>query len=111
MSRSHFSHYFKSATGMSPANFVTQIRLEEASRRLIQSDQKLSVIAKETGFADANHFAKCSAGIITSVPARFASSCDSFIPARVRRSAAVLFSSVHHLVLHHLMHQFQRIAK
>jgi AraC family transcriptional regulator, arabinose operon regulatory protein len=58
MSRSHFSHHFKATTGLSPAAFATQVRLEEACRMLTQSDSKLSLIARQTGFADANHFCK-----------------------------------------------------
>ncbi|GAC1559878.1 MAG: hypothetical protein NVS2B7_34350 [Herpetosiphon sp.] len=57
-SRSHFSHIFKRATGIGPAHFIQQIRLEEATRRLIHTDQTISIIARETGFANANHFCK-----------------------------------------------------
>ena len=58
MSRSHFTHYFKAATGIAPARFVTQVRLREAAQRLVQSREKLETIARECGFADANHFCK-----------------------------------------------------
>jgi len=58
MSRSNFSHRFKAVTGLSPAYYVQQVRLEEATHRLINSDLKLEAIADQTGFADANHFCK-----------------------------------------------------
>ncbi len=58
MSRSHFSHYFKSKTGLSPARYVTDLRLEQVSKRLADTDDKLEVIARQTGFADANHLCK-----------------------------------------------------
>ena len=58
MSRSHFSHHFKAATGLPPAQFVTQVRLEEVARRLLESGQTLEAIAVGTGFADANHLCK-----------------------------------------------------
>lgn len=58
MSRSHFGHHFKAVTGLGPAEYITQIRLDEASKRLAESDDKLERIARETGFADANHFCK-----------------------------------------------------
>jgi AraC-like DNA-binding protein len=58
MSRSHFGHHFKATTGLSPAHFVTQVRLQEASRRLLACDEKISAIARQTGFADANHLCK-----------------------------------------------------
>jgi AraC-like DNA-binding protein len=58
MSRSHFSHYFKSITGATPAQCITQIRLDEAIHRLLHTRQSLGEIAAETGFADANHLCK-----------------------------------------------------
>ena len=58
MSRSHFSHYFKATTGLSPARYITDLRLEQVSKRLADTDDKLEVIARQTGFADANHLCK-----------------------------------------------------
>jgi len=58
MSRSHFSHHFKSVTGLSPARFITDQRLQEVARRLGQTRQTLKEIAADTGFADANHLCK-----------------------------------------------------
>ena len=58
MSRSHFSHTFKAATGLAPAQFIQQIRLEEAMRRLLHTQQPIGLIADATGFANANHFCK-----------------------------------------------------
>jgi AraC-like DNA-binding protein len=58
MSRSHFSHDFKAATGLSPAQFITQVRLQEVARRLVNGSDKLEIIARDTGFADANHLCK-----------------------------------------------------
>lgn len=58
MSRSNFSHYFATATGDSPANFVAEIKLEQVTRQLLQSDLPLRTIAAQTGFADANHLCK-----------------------------------------------------
>lgn len=58
MSRSRFSHYFKNTTGIAPAQFVIQVRLEEVTERLLNSEMTLEEIASETGFANANHFCK-----------------------------------------------------
>jgi AraC-like DNA-binding protein len=58
MSRTRYSHYFKVNTGISPAAFMTQVRLEEVARRLAQTDVTLAALARETGFADANHLCK-----------------------------------------------------
>lgn len=58
MSRSHFSHYFRRLTGLSPANYLRTLRLEAATERL--RDRRLSVkeIAAATGFSDANQFCR-----------------------------------------------------
>jgi AraC-like DNA-binding protein len=58
MSRSHFSHSFRAATGIAPAQFIRQVRLEEATRRLLHGEQPIEAIARDTGFANANHFCK-----------------------------------------------------
>ena len=36
MSRSHFSHDFKARTGLSPGRFMAEVRIQEASRLLLQ---------------------------------------------------------------------------
>jgi AraC-like DNA-binding protein len=58
MSRSHFSHHFRGATGLSPGKFITDVRLQEVNRRLVRSRDTLKTIAAQTGFADANHLCK-----------------------------------------------------
>jgi AraC-like DNA-binding protein len=58
MSRSHFSHMFKAVTGCAPAQFVLQVRLEEATRQLLHTDQTVAMIAQATGFANPNHFCR-----------------------------------------------------
>lgn len=58
LSRSHYSHLFKAATGLSPASWVQQVRLEEVARRLTHTDDKLQKIAAQTGYGDANHLCK-----------------------------------------------------
>ncbi|XHR29040.1 MAG: helix-turn-helix domain-containing protein [Chthoniobacteraceae bacterium] len=58
MSRSNFSHCFHAVTGMSPALFITKVRLAEVNRLLRNGTDTLEKIAAETGFADANHLCK-----------------------------------------------------
>jgi AraC-like DNA-binding protein len=57
LDRTTFSRKFKSTTGISPAAFVTEVRLEEALK-LLRTNAKLEEVAASTGFADANHFCK-----------------------------------------------------
>ncbi len=58
LSRSHYSHRFSRATGISPAAFIAGVRLDEARRLLMQCNRPLKDIAEETGFSDANHLCK-----------------------------------------------------
>lgn len=58
MTRSHFSHYFRSRTGLTPAHFATEVRIHEAARMLIDSRMPLKQVALASGFANASHFSK-----------------------------------------------------
>jgi len=58
MTRSHFAHHFKGVTGVSPAAFVRQVKLQEVIRLLLRSDMKLDAIAAATGFAGATDLCK-----------------------------------------------------
>jgi AraC-like DNA-binding protein len=58
MSRSHFSHFFRTRTGLTPARFVTETRVREAARMLVQSRAPLKQIADACGFANVNHFCR-----------------------------------------------------
>lgn len=57
LERTTFSRKFKATTGISPAAFAMEVRLEEAVK-LLRTEAKLEDIAASTGFADANHFCK-----------------------------------------------------
>jgi len=58
MSRSHFSHYFRSRTGLTPARFATEVRVHEAARLLLASRAPLKQIALACGFVNTSHFCK-----------------------------------------------------
>jgi AraC-like DNA-binding protein len=58
MSRSHFSHYFRARTGLTPARLMTEVRVQEASRALLATGAPIKQIASEWGFANVNHFGK-----------------------------------------------------
>lgn len=57
-SRSAWSHRFAKVTGLSPARYVAQVRLEEVRRGLLESEATLDDLAERSGFADANHLCK-----------------------------------------------------
>ncbi len=58
MSRCHFSRFFRSQTGKTPAHFATEVRVHEAARMLLTTREPLKGIADACGFANANHFGK-----------------------------------------------------
>jgi AraC-like DNA-binding protein len=58
MTRSHFSHYFRNHTGLTPARFATEVRIQEAARMLVDSRLPLKQVASACGFANTNHFCR-----------------------------------------------------
>jgi AraC-like DNA-binding protein len=58
MSRSHFSHFFRARTGLTPARFVTEVRINEAARLLVETQAPLKHVSDACGFSNTNHFCK-----------------------------------------------------
>jgi len=58
MSASGFSHDFRARTGLTPARFMTEVRVQAAARLLTTTRSPLPQIAEQCGFANANHFGK-----------------------------------------------------
>lgn len=52
----YFSSLFKKETGESFVEYLTKVRMEEAIRRLKDTDEKIYVIAEKTGYPDAGYF-------------------------------------------------------
>lgn len=55
---SYFSSLFKKETGWSFAEYVNQIRIDQAKRMLLGTNDKLQDIALKTGFADGSYLGK-----------------------------------------------------
>jgi AraC-like DNA-binding protein len=58
MSRSYFSCLFRERTGMTPAHFATEVRIQKVERMLLDTHEPLKTIAIACGFANANHLCK-----------------------------------------------------
>lgn len=56
VSNSYFSTIFKKETGKTFIAYVTDCRMEEAARMLIETDEKNYIIAKNVGYMDPNYF-------------------------------------------------------
>jgi AraC-like DNA-binding protein len=58
MSRSYFSYCFRQLTGITPAHFATEVRIQQVEHLLLDSREPLKTIAAACGFANANHLCK-----------------------------------------------------
>ncbi len=56
LSRDYFSKLFRNTTGMTVTAFLKQIRINEACRLLVETDQSVMEIAQYCGFHDMKHF-------------------------------------------------------
>ena len=53
-----FYRLFKSVTGLSPLDYVIQLRLREASRLLLNTDQSMLEISERVGWENQFHFSR-----------------------------------------------------
>ena len=58
MTPTAFSHFFRAQTGLTPARFISEVRVQMAARLLMTTQLSLDRIASECGFANGNHFGK-----------------------------------------------------
>ena len=59
MSVRNFQRNFIKALGLSPINYLIQVRLQKARKLLRESDLEIADISALTGFTDVSHFIKC----------------------------------------------------
>ena len=59
MSPSTFLRHFKNATGTTPSDYMTNIRIENASRLLIDTDKTNAEIAMICGFREESYMSRC----------------------------------------------------
>lgn len=59
MSRTAFYNKMKDTTGLSPSDFIKQIRIRQALRIIESEDISITEVAYMTGFSDPKYFAKC----------------------------------------------------
>lgn len=66
-----FIRWFRAETGRTPAVYVAQERVREASRRLIFTDDSIEQIAEAVGFANRHHFTRVFTRYANCAPAAF----------------------------------------
>ena len=58
ISKAHLIRTFTRETGISPAKYITRVRVEYAKLLLQDEDTSIIYVAEASGFANANYFAK-----------------------------------------------------
>lgn len=71
MSRPAFMRHFKDSTGISPINYLNNIRIEHAARLLRESTNTITDIAFEAGFHDSNYFSRAFKKVMKKTPREF----------------------------------------
>jgi AraC family transcriptional regulator, transcriptional activator of pobA len=56
--RSHLAEVLRRESGRSVGEWIAEVRLEEARRRLESTTERIDVIAERVGYADGTHFAR-----------------------------------------------------
>lgn len=71
MSPSSFRRHFKEHTGKTPGDFVKELRVMVAARRLLVTDDRISDIAYELGFDDQNYFSRMFKSLFGVSPSQY----------------------------------------
>lgn len=71
LSSTHIHRLFQRLLRMSPTEFLLALRLQEARRLLVTTDEPLSKIALATGFFDQSHFTKRFRKVTGMTPTQF----------------------------------------
>jgi transcriptional regulator GlxA family with amidase domain len=77
MSPSHFNRAFKSVFGNTPAEFVENLRLNEAKRRLSVPKRTLDTVAASVGFSDGDAFRRAFERRFGAKPRSYLNNFDS----------------------------------
>lgn len=67
----HFAREFRKLCHCTPGEYVRQLRIEEACRKLRLSNMSLAAIANATGFADQSHFSRTFKRLMRMTPAEY----------------------------------------
>lgn len=58
-SRSHLTAQFRSSTGMSIAQYISELRMEHAKQLILKGTMSLAQISSQLGFSSQQYFCKC----------------------------------------------------
>ncbi len=77
LSRTHFSHRFRRATGRSPAAYMAQLRAGEAERHLRETAESVQTVAARCGFGSSTQFGRVFRRFYHMTPAAYRASSGS----------------------------------
>lgn len=67
----YFSEYFRMKTGETFSKYVIRQRMEEAKRKLVESDEKVSTISEQLGYQDTRYFSKLFKLMVGMTPSEY----------------------------------------
>ena len=67
----YFSHIFKDEVGTTFIEYLTQVRIEEAKRRLRDTMVAVSIIAEQVGYNDVNYFSRVFKKVVGQTPTQY----------------------------------------
>ncbi|NLE02798.1 MAG: AraC family transcriptional regulator [Fibrobacter sp.] len=73
---SHFSRIFKDETGVSPSEYIMQVRLDYAKRMLRADEKNITQIALDCGFNSSSYFSHCFTRAFQISPSDFKKSIE-----------------------------------
>lgn len=74
MSRTAYYNRMKALTGLSPIEFIRQMRIKKALQLIGQGEQSISEVAYKTGFNDPKYFSRCFKSEVGMSPSAYISS-------------------------------------
>jgi YesN/AraC family two-component response regulator len=77
LSKYHFSRVFKKLTGLSPIEFVSQLKINKAKELLRKKDLTVSMVAEEVGYDDLRSFERLFKRHTGLTPISYKKSCKS----------------------------------
>lgn len=96
MSRYHFNRTFRQVTGLPPRRFFSRLRVEAATRMLLNTDSSVTDICLDVGYTSLGTFIRTFSGILGISPMKLRtlrrSSANDFLhPVRIRSGTRAAF--------------------